>query len=86
MTATRSVPVDRDAALRLLQPVDSSNLDAVGYDEDARILYVRFRGTGRLYAYFDVQRDVACGLRQADSKGRYFNNMIRDVYPFERLY
>lgn len=86
MTATRSAPSDHDAVLRLLRPVTSSNLDAVGHDEDARILYVRFRGTGRVYAYFNMHRDVASGLRQADSKGRYFNNMIRDVYPFERLY
>ena len=78
--------LDRRAVLRLLQPVDSSNLESIGHDADTRTLYVRFLSTGRVYAYFDVNREVFDELQCAESKGRYFNSMIRDAFPFEQLY
>ena len=84
--AHRSPMLDRRAVLRMLQPVDSSNLESIGYDADTRTLYVRFLSTGRVYAYFDVERDVFEELQQADSKGGYFNSLIRGAFPYEQLY
>ncbi len=62
----------------------SSVIRAFDYDPAAHRLAVTFV-TGRRYAYLGVPEDVASGLRQAFSKGEYFNTAIRDHYPFERL-
>ncbi len=62
----------------------SSVIRAFDYDPAAHRLAVTFV-TGRRYAYLGVPEDVASGLRQAFSKGEYFNAAIRDHYPFERL-
>lgn len=60
-------------------PLASSNLSAMRYDEDSRLLQIRFL-SGRTYDFKDVPADVADGLKQADSAGRYFNNSIKGVY------
>ena len=78
--------LDRRAVLRLLRPVDSSNLESIGHDADTRTLYVRFLSTGRIYAYFNVDREVFEKLQRAESKGGYFNSMIRGAFPFEQLH
>ena len=59
--------------------VDSSNVEAIGYDPDARELYVQFIGSGN-YAYLDVEEWVCDEFLQADSKGQYLNQNIRGVY------
>jgi hypothetical protein len=40
---------------------------------------------GRVYRYFVVPRSVFDALLTADSVGRFFQEHIRDVYPFERI-
>jgi KTSC domain len=60
-------------------PLASSNLSAMRYDEETRLLQIRFH-SGRSYDYKDVPADVADGLKQADSAGRYFNSSIKGVY------
>jgi hypothetical protein len=60
-------------------PLASSNLSAMRYDEQSRTLQIRFQ-SGRSYDYQDVPADVADGLKQADSPGRYFLNSIKGVY------
>lgn len=78
--------LDRRVVLRLLQPVDSSNLESIGHDADTRTLYVRFLSSGSIYAYFGVDREVFEKLQRAESKGGYFNSMIRGAFPFEQLH
>lgn len=41
--------------------------------------------TGRRYVYADVPADEVERLRQAFSKGRYFNAHIRDHYRYREL-
>lgn len=60
-------------------PLASSNLSAMRYDEETRLLQIRFH-SGRTYDYKDVPADVADGLKQADSAGKYFNSSIKGVY------
>lgn len=57
----------------------SSNLSAMRHDEETRLLQIRFQ-SGKTYDYKDVPADVADGLKQADSAGRYFNSSIKGVY------
>ena len=69
------------------QEVDSSNIDAVGYDETTQTLEIEFRNG--VYQYEDVPEDVPEdvyeGLMGADSIGGFFHECIRDVYPCSRI-
>jgi KTSC domain len=64
--------------------VDSSNIEAIGYDEANRELYVQFRN-GRTYVYIDVPSELHRELLDADSKGSYFNRAIRPNFEFREL-
>jgi len=56
----------------------------IHYDADARHLTIGFQ-TGRRYRYEQVPAAVHAALRAAPSRGAYFNECIRDRYPFARL-
>ncbi|HVZ27705.1 MAG TPA: KTSC domain-containing protein [Rhizomicrobium sp.] len=38
--------------------------------------------SGRCYRYLNVPPDIAAGMCEASSRGRYFNSHIRDHYDF----
>ena len=71
----------------IMHPIESSNLEGVGYDEEEQILYVAFkpkRSTPRtLYRYFEVPSETFSGLLSAESKGKYFHWEIRDVFAYD---
>jgi len=54
------------------------------YHAPSRSLDVEFV-SGRRYRYAGVPEDVAARFRAAFSKGRFFNEHIRDHYPFQEL-
>ncbi len=62
------------------QPVDSSLIRSVGYDLLASTLEIEFVDPGRLYEFFDVPFSVYSELMEAESKGSYFNDFIKDLY------
>ena len=65
--------------------VKSSNLKAVGYDEEKRILYVDFLN-GTKYQYFDVPRFLFEELLKADSKGSYLDRRIKKgPYKYQKI-
>lgn len=59
-----------------MQPVSSSNIAAVGYDEEKKLLRVHFKNGGR-YDYSDVSREEYDGLLGAESIGRHLNTHIK---------
>ena len=61
--------------------VDSSNVEAIGYDPDTRELYVQFIKSGN-YVYVDVEEWVFDEFLQAESKGQYLNQNIKGVYNY----
>jgi KTSC domain-containing protein len=61
--------------------VESSLIQAVGYDAGRRLLEIAFT-SGRAYWYADVPPDIYAGLMAAESKGEYFLAHIRDVYEY----
>jgi hypothetical protein len=65
------------------QPVSSSNLASVGYDEDSATLEVEFK-SGAIYRYYNVPSFEYERLMAASSHGIYFNANIKDKYPGER--
>jgi hypothetical protein len=53
------------------------------YDRHKRDLHVVFQ-SGRVYTYLQVPEEIHAGMRQAFSKGQYFNQFIRDKFAFRR--
>lgn len=65
--------------------VDSSNIEAIGYDADNQELHIRFLQSGETYVYYAVEEWVYQDLMQADSKGTYLNNEIKQRYQYGKL-
>lgn len=65
--------------------IDSSNIEAVGYDSDSQELHVRFLKSGETYVYYNVDEWVFQDLMRADSKGAYLNTNIKDQYQYSKL-
>lgn len=63
--------------------VDSSNIEAIGYDDDAQELHVRFL-SGASYIYHDVPRQIFDDLMHAASKGSFLNREVKGVYRYTR--
>lgn len=61
-------------------PVDSIVIRSVGYDPAASVLEVEFLDSGEVYEYFDVPYSVYLELMEEESKGRYFNDFVKDLY------
>jgi len=65
--------------------VDSSNLKAIGYDSQTRILEIEFKD-GSVYQYSDVPESVYNGLMRASSHGQYFDANIKKAgYRFSKI-
>ncbi|WP_321336479.1 KTSC domain-containing protein [uncultured Cohaesibacter sp.] len=67
-----------------MKPVDSSNVRAVGYDDESNTLQVEFNN-GSLYQYFDVPRYIFDGLIEADSPGGFLHQNVKGVYRYSRV-
>lgn len=65
--------------------VDSSNVEAIGYESDTQTLYVRFLNSGDTYVYYNVAQWVFSEFMQADSKGRYLNTNIKGRHDYDKL-
>ena len=67
------------------QPVRSSVLASVGYDEATAILEVAFV-EGGLYQYFEVPSTVYAGLMSASSHGKYFDICVKQAgYRYDKV-
>lgn len=69
--------------IQLIQ-LKSSNLAAAGHDAATNTLAVHFTN-GSVYHYKDVPADVANGLMENVSPGRYFAANIRGAFDGERV-
>lgn len=65
--------------------IDSSNIEAVGYDAGKMELHVRFSKSGETYVYYAVEEWRFQELMQADSKGKYLNSNIKPYYQYAKL-
>ncbi len=64
--------------------VDSSNVAAIGFDEDSQTLQVEFN-SGATYQYFDVPEAVYEGLLAAASVGQFLNQHVKGAYRYSRV-
>ena len=67
-----------------IKMVNSSNLQALGYDAQAQTLLVVFK-SGRRYLYSGVPELEYRALMAASSHGAYFNANVRYRYAFSEL-
>lgn len=65
--------------------VDSSSIEAIGYDAETAELHVRFLQGGETYVYSGVEPETFDEFMRVDSKGRYYNANIRPRYGFYKL-
>jgi KTSC domain len=66
------------------QPVSSSAIASVGYDEDTAVLEVEFT-SGEIYRYFTVTRREVDELLGAQSMGTYVNTAIKPRHGYEHI-
>ncbi|AST70212.1 KTSC domain-containing protein [Kosakonia cowanii] len=67
------------------QPVSSSNLQSVGYDQATSTLEIAFHRSG-VYQYSRVPYTVYTALMSASSKGQYFDAHIKKAgYPYRKV-
>ncbi|HSF75534.1 MAG TPA: KTSC domain-containing protein [Microcoleus sp.] len=67
-----------------LEAVESSMIQAVGYDEKSSTLEVVFN-SGKTYRYFEVPKTVYLELMESDSKGSYMLSDVIDCFPYEQV-
>jgi hypothetical protein len=62
---------------------DSSMIDRVAFDEDARTLCVSFKQTGK-YLYYDVPAAIFAEMCGAKSAGQFFNEHVKGKFRCRR--
>ena len=62
--------------------VESSTLKRIGYDFERELLEITFH-TGKVFVYESVPAKQVLEFLSAKSKGRYFNQKIRDHFIFQ---
>lgn len=75
-----------------LQPVESSQIHAIGHDPETQTLAIRFKTwkgePSSLYHYANVTTEDFAAFRDAESKGKHFGAHIKpyvDRFPFTRI-
>lgn len=69
-----------------MQPIQSSQIEAIGHDSDTETLAIRFKG-GAVYNYSNVDAAVFANLRDAESVSSYFGKFIKpfpDRFPYQK--
>ena len=66
------------------QPVSSSNIASIGYDQATQILEIGFLNN-TVYQYFYVPLPVYLGLMAAGSHGSYLAAHIKGHYQYQKV-
>lgn len=64
--------------------VEPTAISDIRYEDERQKLYVRFESGGE-YVYVGVPGELHRSFVEADSKGRFFADQIRDRFPYNRL-
>ena len=70
--------------MQWIETPESSNVKRFKYDAGKRELVIEF-GSGGVYRYSEVPFEVFDGMKDAESKGRFFHRVIRGVYAFGKI-
>jgi hypothetical protein len=77
--AKKAVGGTREERSGRFQRVQSSIMRSVRYDHDARALEITFI-SGQTYRYLNVPLEVYVDFIDAESKGEFFNDNIKDTF------
>lgn len=66
------------------QYVNSSNLKAIQYNSDTRIMAIRFR-SGPLYYFYGTSKRLYDDILSAKSHGKAFWRLLGRFYPYRRI-
>ncbi|MDR0994215.1 MAG: KTSC domain-containing protein [Verrucomicrobiota bacterium] len=72
------------AAAPVMYSVDSTFIDQIGYDVEARTLVVQMVNSSDVYSYANVPEDIFQRFLQSESKGRYYVEHIKGKYTTMR--
>lgn len=70
-----------------MQKVFSTNIVAIGYDEESKTLRALFKGNSS-YLYFNVEKEVYDNLMASESKGRTLNESVvrqKEKYKYVKV-
>lgn len=67
------------------QPVKSSNIASVGYDEIQKIVEVEFKTDGSIYQYRDVPEDIWITIMTAPSIGSVVHSILKKNYKYTKV-
>ncbi len=65
-------------------PVKSSNIRSVGYEAETRTLEVEFNDNS-VFHYFNLSPLMHASLMQADSKGSYLSERVKNRYRCKKI-
>ena len=65
-------------------PVSSSNIAEIGFDDDKQILAVVFK-SGAIYHYAGVSADLALDFLHAPSIGRFYSTQIKGKFTGQKM-
>lgn len=71
-----------------LQPVSSSQIEAIGHDPQTNTLAIRFARGGSLYHYRNFSVEQFKELSEAESVGSFFYKRIKadpESFPYTRI-
>ena len=75
-----------------LQPVESSQINAIGHDAETSTLAIQFKGwkgeIGATYHYANFTAEDFATFKAAESLGRHFGKAIKpfaDKYPYTKV-
>lgn len=66
------------------EPVQSSNIATVGYDDESQLLDVEFR-SGDVYRYQRVPKRIYTDFMVALSRGKFFHQCIKNNFNYVKL-
>jgi hypothetical protein len=78
--AYKAVHGTREERAGRYQRVESTMMTSVRYDTDSHELRVAFK-SGSMYCYQNVPLEIYLALLDAASKGRFFNEYVKDHFP-----
>lgn len=67
-----------------MHPVISSQISYVGYENDTKELFITFKN-GSTFKYEDVPKVIYNNLMDSDSKGRYLNMYVKNIYTSTKI-
>jgi hypothetical protein len=68
-----------------MKPVTSSSIAAIGYDPRTGELHIRFIDPPGTWVYYGVAPFTAEAFLRSESKGAFFNDVLKAKYRYDRL-